>query len=54
MKSGANFMDQNRIKEMIEAGKDAKEISDALYINLDHIETYVKKTVKKAVKKSDG
>jgi len=52
MKSGANFQDQNRIKEFIEDGKTAEEISSFLLINLDHIKTYMPK--KKAVKPANG
>lgn len=40
MKSGANFLEQNKINKAFAAGLSAKEISNSLGIKLAHIETY--------------
>lgn len=54
MKAGANFLDRNKIAEMIKDGKSAKYISSTLGIKLGHIETYMpKKTVRKKSVKAD-
>lgn len=41
MKTGANIKDQNAIVRMAEAGKDSEEISNALRINVDTVESFM-------------
>ena len=51
MKSGANFLDQKKIRTGFEAGMTAEEISEDLQIALAHVKTYQPK--KKAKKAND-
>ena len=47
-KTGVNKLDQNQIKKMNEAGKDAKEISLILKIKVEAVEAFLPKKKKKA------
>jgi len=47
-KTGVNKLDQNQIKKMNEAGKDAKEISLTLKIKVEAVEAFLPKKKKKA------
>jgi len=51
-KTGVNKLDQNQIKKMNEAGKDAKEISLTLKIKVEVIESFLPKKKKKAKAKA--
>lgn len=51
-KTGVNKLDQNQIKKMNEAGKDAKEISLILKIKVEVIESFLPKKKKKAKAKA--
>jgi len=51
-KTGVNKLDQNQIKKMNEAGKDAKEISLILKIKIEVIESFLPKKKKKAKAKA--
>ncbi len=54
-KTGVNKLDQNQIKKLNEAGKDAKEISLTLKIKIEAIEAFLpkKKTRAKAKAKKE-
>ena len=54
-KTGVNKIDQNQIKKLNEAGKDAKEISLTLKIKIEAIEAFLpkKKTRAKAKAKKE-
>ena len=47
-KTGVNKLDQNQIKKMNEAGKDAKEISLTLKVKVETVEAFLPKKKKKA------
>ncbi len=47
-KTGVNKLDQNQIKKMNEAGKDAKEISLTLKIKVEAVEAFLPKKKKQA------
>ncbi len=50
MKSGANFVDRNRIKELAKAGKKAPAISKSLGIEESCVKAFMPKVVRKTKK----
>ncbi len=51
-KTGVNKLDQNQIKKLNEAGKDAKEISLTLKIKIEAIEAFLPKKKARAKAKA--